>query len=511
MAKIIDPDELIQGTEIVFNTTTRTIQLIEAGNLDKRDGVTLQAVYSFCKEEWKDDNDLIKLPFPMEAITEAKFDLINGWDWEDQDTVETIRDGGWSLRDNAGVSQEEYFGFITLGLMNDSEADRAYYQQLAGNTATVVQTVFTGPVNEAVKIFGDLTHGDFDYRDFFTAFLREQGKVYSQSSLAEQAVNVIDYTVYKLPLANALDPKIEADDDDIFFGGSFIGDYADMSISYLSGTLFEVWESGEDYAVGDVVQSVDNGQWYRAIDTVTNSLVDPGTLTFPDDDWEEYPGQRLIGADYWPFTVIIDGDDKLAESIYEFTQYQNRQDSDINDDEFIDGFGAVNGNIAPQLLSFLGDTLVTGRGVFIDNFNSNDTNRIEFRDASTGASQTFPFVAAGTINFNDNLQNDPDAKYWMFFNTNPAGNYGTVDAVIVEDNNEVEITGTVSSQPFVNWTFDYDGNVQGGRTPGTDASVVVVAIGLSTAQFVRLNGTIGRAVGQTFSLVSALERNYSNP
>jgi hypothetical protein len=99
----------------------------------------------------------------------------------------------------------------------------------------------------------------------------------------------------------------------------------------------------------------------------------------------------------------------------------------------------------------------------------------------------------------------------MFFNTNPGGNYGTTNAIIVNDNSGTPITGLVNSQAFVNWTFDYDGNIQGGRTPATDAGVVVVAIGLSTAQFVRLNGTIGRSVGQTFSLVSALERNYSNP
>jgi hypothetical protein len=504
MAKIIDPDQLSQATEIIFDTTGKTIQLLKAGNLSD-DGVTLQAVYSFCKEEWKDDANLIKLPFPLEAITEAKFDVINGWDWDDQTTRELIRDGGWSLRDAVGVSQEEYFGFITLGLMNDPLADQAYYQQVAGNTASTTDTVYTGPVNEAVKVYGDATHGDFDYRDFFTAFLREQGKVYSQSSLAEQAVNVIDYTVYKLPLANALDPKIVAADIDIDDGG-LQGVYANMKISYLIGDGFTLWVSGTSYTPGDVVQSPINDRWYRCL-IATSGTTDPSA---DGTNWESYIGERQIGADWYPFNVIVDADGQVAERVYEFTQYRNRQASNINDDVPTDGFGNVNGNIAPQLLSFLGDTLVTGTGVFVDDFNSNDTNRIEFRDAN-GSSQTFPFVAAGTINFNDNLQNDASAKYWMFFNTNPGGNYGTTNAIIVNDNSGTPITGLVNSQAFVNWTFDYDGNIQGGRTPATDAGVVVVAIGLSTAQFVRLNGTIGRSVGQTFSLVSALERNYSNP
>jgi hypothetical protein len=98
----------------------------------------------------------------------------------------------------------------------------------------------------------------------------------------------------------------------------------------------------------------------------------------------------------------------------------------------------------------------------------------------------------------------------MFFTTNPAGNYGTANAVTVNDNDSDPITGSVSGTP-IPFTFDYDGNVQGGRTAGTDASVTVVAIGLSTGQFVSTTATITRTTGQNISLTAALERNYSNP
>jgi len=52
MTLITDPDNLNQGTEIDFHTGSLTIQLYEAGNLST-DGVTMQCLYSFCKEEWK--------------------------------------------------------------------------------------------------------------------------------------------------------------------------------------------------------------------------------------------------------------------------------------------------------------------------------------------------------------------------------------------------------------------------------------------------------------------------
>ncbi len=49
-------------------TGDRDIYLLEQGLIDP-DGVTEQALYSFLKEEWKDDDTLIPYVFPMVAIT----------------------------------------------------------------------------------------------------------------------------------------------------------------------------------------------------------------------------------------------------------------------------------------------------------------------------------------------------------------------------------------------------------------------------------------------------------
>ncbi|MDG1315098.1 MAG: hypothetical protein P8P29_06210, partial [Flavobacteriaceae bacterium] len=163
------------------------------------------------------------------------------------------------------------------------------------------------------------------------------------------------------------------------------------------------------------------------------------------------------------------------------------------------------GVLAESLMGFAGDTLRTTTGVYIDGFNTNDTNRLEFTDTG-GTVRTFPFVAAGTISFNSNLVNDADATYRMFFTSG----YGTGSAILVDDNNGVDISGNIAGNSTINWSFDYDNNVQGGRTAGTDASITVVAIGLDTAQYVSATATIGRATGQNISLVAPLERNYSN-
>ena len=64
MAIINDPDDLNQGVEIDISTSTKEITLNIAGNLSD-DGVTLQAVFSFLKEEWKSDPSLIAYDFPL--------------------------------------------------------------------------------------------------------------------------------------------------------------------------------------------------------------------------------------------------------------------------------------------------------------------------------------------------------------------------------------------------------------------------------------------------------------
>jgi hypothetical protein len=451
MALIIDPDLLNDGTEVDIDSTSRTITLNEAGNLSS-DGVTLQALYSFLKEEWISNSALIPFPFPMVAITPEQFEFVNGWKPADDPTRKLIRTGGWAEISQVGSVEREYLGVITLGFIGGSNT--AYYAFNSDTSKT--DFTFNGPVNEAIQTFGDASNGDFDKRnEVLTVYVRTQGQTFDQITTTNIGVSTLTYKVERFPLSENSDLKISTADGTITTTAPYTG----MSITYFS-----------------TAQS------------------------------------RSIGGTPRNFGIIIDGNNGTAEQIYEYVQYQVRQNSDIDS-----GVGNVNGLLADSLLQFVGDSLqglfVTnpiggGGGVYIDNFNSNDTNRISFQD-NTNTTRTFPFVAAGSINFNDNLVTDGGSVYKMFFTTNPAGDFGSSTAVTVEDNLGNPISGSVSGAS-VSFDFDYDGNVQGGRTPGADAEVTIVAIGLNRAQYVVTTGTITRATGINISLVSALERNYAN-
>jgi hypothetical protein len=223
---------------------------------------------------------------------------------------------------------------------------------------------------------------------------------------------------------------------------------------------------------------------------------------------------RTIGGTARDFGIIIDGNNRTAEEIYMAVQSALRKSTDIDDDA-----STLVGQLAPELLEFVGDTLKTkfaanpeagGGGVYIDNFQSTDQNRITFQD-NTNAERIFPFVSSGVLKFNANLQNDSTSIYRMFFTTNPAGNFGTSNAVLVDDNSGTDISGLVSGNASIAFDFDYEGNVQGGRTANTDADVTIVAIGTDNAQYVVATGTITRATGLSFTLSANLERNYLNP
>jgi hypothetical protein len=437
MALIIDPDNLNQGTEITISTSAKTIALNVTGNLSN-DGVTMQALYSFLKEEWKSDGNLIPYPFPMVSITPEQFEFIEGWVPSNDTTRNLIRSAGWREINASDAIEREYMGIISLG--NIDNTDTAYYAFSTDTAKTDFD--FTGPINQAIQTFGDSSNGNFDKRsDTLTVYIRAQGKTYGSATSTSIGLTALNYIANRFPLAESADSKVTASDSTI----STTAPYTGMSITY-------------------------------------------GAVT------------RSIGGVSYNFDVVVDGNQGTAEQIYEFVQYSLRLSSDIDA-----GAGSQDGSLADSLMSFAGEALSTTTGVYIDDFQTNDTNRLSFTDTG-GTVRTFPFVAAGTISFNANLVSDSDAIYRMFFTSG----FGTGSALLVDDNSGADISGNIGGSSTISFDFDYDGNTQGGRTAGTDANVTVVAIGLDTAQYVSATATITRATGQNISLVAPLERNYDN-
>jgi len=467
MTPITDPDDLQDSvlddgsTNLFIDTANFTIKLNpNVGLLIAADGVIEKAIYSFIKEEWKNDpngKNLAAFDFPLVPITDEFFELVKGWTWADTTTEQTIRRGGWLVRNLAGGITEHWVG---TAILNAEADDQIYYDLGIG----AVDYTFQGNTAEAIQVISDPNGdgsyaGGYDRSSNLNVYNREQGQLYSASS------------------------------------STGIGESSLLAPKLFSFAL----PTGEDLNISASDADIQNNAPYTGME-----------IRF-------YPSaqSRTIGGVPYDFGVIIDGNNGTTQEIYEFVQYQLRQNSDIDVDAGPDIIGKLTG----ELLQFVGPNLETlnvdnpdggGSGVYIDNFNPLDVNNISFTN-NNGDEISFPFIAGVLIN--NNLSDDPDAVYRSFFEdgVDPEFRYGQPGAILVEDNSGNPISGNISGNSSISRDFDYDGNSQGNRTPGTDANIIVIGIGLDDRQYVKAKGTITRTSVNTITLTSNAERQYENP
>ncbi|MDX1430553.1 MAG: hypothetical protein R3282_09705, partial [Rhodothermales bacterium] len=512
-----------------FDTDAKDWYLIEQGNLDS-DGVDWDAFYSFAKEEWKNDADLIPFDFPFVSITPEQFESIKDWtpatpSGETISTEKFLRTGGVSIIDANDILKRQWFGCITLGSFEDAANDLAYFQ--FGTDQTVDDTVdfeFAGPVNEMVltyeelgnpptcdfatsstitrasgsfitdgyKVGGQVTirnadqagnNGTFvltavaaltltvsgtpfttgtdtnaqlsvDNRNAIKLALRirdadPNGKTFASADFVDAGVSALVNKVEKFPLGNATDLKIVETDANIDANSP----YTEVRLRYLDATYNREVDSATKRDFGIVID-VGTYSQPNGASNGTTLFTSAGFVLGAGEALADYANGTLIiheGTDQGSHTISgtpVDNAGTLeitlssaltgtetdlsftmeraspltatAEEIYEKIQRELRRTTDVDQSD-----GTVIGRAADELLVFVGDTLITGRsiptnpngggsGVFIEGFDSNDTNRLTFTD-NGAVERTFPFVAAGTINFNANLQNDSMGQFWMFF------------------------------------------------------------------------------------------------
>ena len=598
MAKLTDPDSLNQATEVVFDAAAKTIQLLVAGNLSaaspaKTSGVTGQCVYSFAKEEWRTDATLNKYLFPIQMIFEAKFILIYGWTWKDQQSKDLVRDAGFL----ENISGDAFACIISLGDQT-SDSDPSYYTQATGFTAATTTFTHTGELNENVDITGADT--------YFKAFNRVGAKEYSSYALlAEQGISALSYQAYSFPLTNATDNKITNSD-------GIVDAMTGIKINYLKGGGFTTYADATVYVAESVVLDAATGRWYFSAlggtSSGANVAADSGVT-----DWTAYEGERQIGTNWYAFNRILESDGAYSTTeVYEWAQRQLRLLTDINAADVTTAnqrYGAVNGNLATDIGYFVGDQFTTYGGAFIDGYDPAEKNSYTFTDITvdgggldsegnpvTETERNFPFVSTGNLNFGANIvaaevANAGTTKYTMYFDyittvtdstigftvtTSPSGNFtwtgtvldhlatsdyfitsgftdtalngewlvdstgsntllatrqgagitvateaasnaitlnenpfGSAGAIIVDTEPGVDITGAVTGAT-ISWDFDYDNNVQGGRTAGADAPCTVVSIADDGAQYLPVAHTITRTAGQNIGINPVDELNYLN-
>lgn len=444
MAKITSRASLNVDTELTIDETARTFTLNEAGNLVAKDGVTLQALYSKFADLWT-TTTYQDSPFPLNAI-----DALSGQYYFGVDAGGNYN--GWKPANDATRNMLRDGGwreYSSAGVLNREYAGfvglgaintgaQPYYILNASDAPT--NFPFADQFNVGVQVYGDAANGDFDKRTYAKTYCREYGKKYKDSVLADTGKTATGAFLVNFLISNEDDLKIQANDA-AMTGAPYDG----ITVSYYS----------------------------------TNQ-------------------NRLIGGANYPFRIIVDGNGATLEQIYTKIQYMLRQNSDINT---AGDAGSVTGKTAASLLSFVGDTLVTSTGVYIDDIQSADSNRIEFYDQN-GVKRTNPYTAAGALSFNAALVG-AGSSYRLFF----SADYGTASAVTVKNASGVDIAGIISASP-IPFDFDYDGDTLGG-TAGTDKAVTLIGIKPGSGKFAVATGTLTRSKAISLSLVGEADRAYN--
>lgn len=459
MAKITSKSGLAVGVNLVIDEPAKTIQFLAAGGLVFKDGVTWQALYSKLVDLWA-TSTYQDSEFPAYAIDalSGQFQIgtdgatFSGWTFADDTTRNALRDGGWSEYSDAGVLNAQYAGFVGLGAITPVTTVQPYYH--LADTDAPTNFPFTDQFNVGIKVFGDATHGSLDKRTYAKAFCREYGKKFKSSILADTGASGTG--------ANKVNFLVSNEDD--------------LKITGLLGAV---------QATGDTNMS---GAPYSGISVAYYSANQT----------------RNIGGAPFNFKIIIAGNGATLEQVYAKVQYMLRQGTDINTGGTA---GAKIGKIQSDLLTFVGDTLVTANSVYIDNIQTADSNRIEFYDDS-GTKRTNPYTAAGTLNFNSVLVGAGSSYRLMYTAPAGAGNdFGEAGAITVKDSANADITGAISTSS-INFDFDYDNSTAGG-TAGSDKAVTLIGIKPGTGKFAVATGTLSRSKSISLSLVAEQDRVYS--
>lgn len=462
MAKLIDPDDLVVSStfgnlgvngNIWLDTAAKTFTLAPHGVLVAKDGVTGNAIWAKLVDLWT-TAPYQPFPFPMNVLDARSGQYVfgqdpaggnNGWKPANDVTRQMIRDAGWSEYSVAGVLNRQYAGIVALASGFPANA-QFYYQRSSSGAAA--NFTFTDAPNEAIQVFGDAGNGNFDERTYFKLFSREASYTYDDAVLADVGESATGAFKIALPLSVAGDLKITDTDGNVA---------ANAPYTSITATYFG-----------------------------TNQ-------------------NRTIGGTAYPFRVIIDNTvGATLEQVYTKIQYLLRQTGDIDA-----GAGTVAGKTANSLCYFVGDTLYTTQGVYIDGVIAADLNRIVYLDQNN-VPRTNPFASAGNLNFSANLIG---GYYRVYFLNDDAGDntgrdYGTATALTVNNASAVPLTGTISGAQIA-FTYDYDGNVQrGAASAGDDAPIVVVAGNAGSAKPVVAFGTISRSKGISIGLVAETDRAY---
>lgn len=434
--------ELITAEELAnVNMTSRGGAASVANPLTEQDGVKMEALYAFEREQRRLDETLRQYD-PYFAGTfkfAGSYNLINGRKFDDANGSATsltgddrfkIRGSGWRELDANGAIGRIYFGDRSLG--NIEATSQPYYQLAQFGPVTNFDKV--GPVDEAVQVYGDnavdANTTTFDTRTYHALSVRTYGFNADRKTLTDSGVSEMDG--YSVGFALEETPHLTTNET--------------------------------DHPIASVYNAVPASQLGVWLNMTLEELDTPQLET----GFNEVDGN---------FTWVLNNPN--AASLDECVAYLDAialQNADINAHSTNSTIGkqvgtwytySADGKIQPRV-----DDGSTGEGLFIEGLVGVDKQNVIFTD-NAGNTKTYPFFVSIIVTVGANAVADTLAWFHAFFRDgadNAVGggdDFNTSGAVTVQDSSAVAVKGTVNSSGFrsgndIVFEFDFDGDTVGG-------------------------------------------------
>ena len=129
---------------------------------------TVQNYYSFWIEQWISNSVLRNIKFPISTFGGNSFSFDDGYEFTNLSLQYLSRDG-FRYFDNGTVTAR-YAAILSQGVSTGLQAE---YQQAQGGSISDAQN--TGNVDQVIQIYGDSTHGNFDYTDYLVFKVQGNG------------------------------------------------------------------------------------------------------------------------------------------------------------------------------------------------------------------------------------------------------------------------------------------------------------------------------------------------
>jgi len=428
----------------------------EANPLTNDFGITLRGLYSFENQERVSDETLRTFLratkgtyYPAgayEFIYDGKLDTANSSTGDDRTKV---RGSGWKEHADSGSGSQVNRIYHGVRSLNPIEATSQPYRTITADTleatleaATWTDFARTGPIDEAVQVYGDTAFGDtgagdFDYTtDILTVRVRTFGNFPGETTSIASGINEMQGFSGGYGIGESDNTANEEALADVW-GGAAVSPFTGMTLEKLASPQTE---TGFNEADGDFTWVLHN------------------TLG----------GTAQQCADYLDAAEVFDGDIDVGTGTYNGKQ----------------GRKWYTYNAAGRIIT----NSISGEGLFIEGLSAAEKQKVIFAD-DAGDTKTYPFVSSLEINVGAVAPTDPDAWWHVYYEDGAGGlDFDTANAVTVNDASGNPMKGNVQADVSgvkINTDYDYDGNTQAGLPAGVDKDMVVIVEG---------NGVAGQAI-----------------